>query len=60
MAYISYDKLLRSVFFDNVSAKEKTQDKNLNQLKLTVNDIHKRDEKTPTRFEPQSNKDVIS
>ena len=38
MADISYDKLWCSEFYKNVSAKDKVQDINLNQLKLKVND----------------------
>ena len=45
MAYFSYDKLCRSGFFNNVSAKIKMQDINLNQLKFKVNDTYKKDEK---------------
>ena len=42
MAYISFDKLWRSEFHNNVSAKDKDQDYNLNQLKLTVNNTQKK------------------
>ena len=41
MADISYDKLRRSGFFNNVSAKNKDQEINLNQLKLKVNPAKK-------------------
>ena len=58
MAYISFDKLWRSEFFENVSAKDKEQDLNLNQLKLKVNDAFKIDEKLTTDFEPIVNEDV--
>ena len=37
MADISYDKIWRSEFF-NISAKDKDQENNLNQLKLKVNE----------------------
>ena len=39
MAYISFDKLWRSDFFNNVSIKDRVQNINLNQLKLKVNNI---------------------
>ena len=38
MAYISYDKLWTNEFYNIVSAKNRVQDMNLNQLKLMVND----------------------
>ena len=38
MASISYDKLLRTEFYNNVPAKDRMQDINLSQLKLKVND----------------------
>ena len=37
MVYIPYDKLWISEFNNNVSAKDRVQDINLNQLKLKVN-----------------------
>ena len=40
MAYISYDKLWRSDFFNNVSAKDKLQDVKFNQLKHKVDNIY--------------------
>ena len=45
MAYISYDNLWRSELYNNVSAKDRFQDSNPNQLKLKVNDTYKKDEK---------------
>ena len=42
MAYISFDNLWRSEFYNNVSAKDRVQDINLNQIKLKVNDTHKK------------------
>ena len=45
MASISYDKLWWTEFYNNVSAKDSVQDINLNQLKLKVNDIYRKDEK---------------
>ena len=44
MAYIGFDKLWRSEFSNNVSEKDRVQDKNLNQLKLKFNDAYKKDE----------------
>ena len=46
MAYIGYDKLWRSEFYINVSAKDRVQDINLNQMKLKVDDTYKKDGKT--------------
>ena len=37
MAFLSYDKLWSSEFYNNVSAKVEVQYLNLNQLKLKVN-----------------------
>ena len=45
MAYISYDKLWRSEFYKNVSAKGRVQDISLNQVKLKVNEFIRRLEK---------------
>ena len=45
MAYISFDKLWRSEFYNNVSARDRVQDINLDQLKLKVNDTYKKDGK---------------
>ena len=59
MAYISYGKLWRSEFYNNVSAKDKMQDISLNPLKLKVNDTYKKDEKLTTKFEPSDDSDVI-
>ena len=42
MAYNSYDKICRSDFYNNVSAKNKVQNRNLNQIKLKVNDTSKK------------------
>ena len=44
LAYISYDKSWRSESYNNVSAKDRVQDNNLNQLKLKVVDAYKKDE----------------
>ena len=45
MADISYGKLWRSEFHNNVFAKDRVQDINLNQLKLKVNDSYMKNEK---------------
>ena len=60
MAYISYNKLWETYFDGIVSRREKIQDLNINQLKLEVHDIYKKDEKIKTNFEPVDNDDVIS
>ena len=59
MALISYDNLWRFEIYDNVSAKVRVQDINLNQLKLNVNDTYKKDEKITTNFETSVDADVI-
>ena len=38
MAYISYDKIRRSEFYENLSAKYRVQDIIFNQLKLQIDD----------------------
>ena len=50
MAYISYDKSWHSEMYNNVSTKDRVQDRNLNQLKLKVNDTYKKYEKITTNF----------
>ena len=60
MAYIRYDKLWRSEFYNNVFAKDKVQDIHLNQLKLKVNDTYQKDEKITTSFKPSHDEDVIN
>ena len=44
MAYLYYDKIWWSEFYNEASAKDKVQDIHLNQLKLSVIDTYKRDE----------------
>ena len=56
MAYDGYDTLWRSDFYNNVTAKDRTQD--LNHLKLKVIDTYKKDEKITTNFEPTDDTDV--
>ena len=41
MAFISYDKIWGSEFYNNVSAKDRLQDITCNQLKLKLNDSYK-------------------
>ena len=48
----------RSELFNDVSAKDRVQDINLNQLKLKVNDTCKKDEKVTTKFKPSHDEDV--
>ena len=57
---MSYDKLGRSEFYNNFSAKDRVQDINLNQLKLKVNESYKKDENLKTNFEPSNIENVIS
>ena len=52
MTYISYNKLWESELNNIVSKKYKTQDLNVNQLKLQVHDSYKKDLKLTTDFEP--------
>ena len=60
MTCISYDKLWRSEFYDNVSAKDRVQDIDLNQFKLKVYDAYKKDEMISTNFEPSYDEDVLN
>ena len=60
MAYVSYDKTRRIEFFQKAAAKDKVQDKNLNQLKLKVNDTYKNCDKITTNFEPTDFADVTN
>ena len=60
MAYISNNKLWESEFDGIVSERDKLQDLNINQLKLEVHDIYRKDEKLTTNFEAFDNKDVIN
>ena len=57
MACINYNKLWRSDFFNNVSAKDKKQDTNFNQIKLKVNDTYRKNEKIATKFEALNDED---
>ena len=60
MTYISYNKFWQKEFYNNVSAKDRVQDINLNLLKLKVNDTYKKDEKITTKFEAVIDEDVIN
>ena len=60
MAYIRYIKLWESEFDGIVSKRDKLQDLNINQLKLEVHDLFKKDEKRTTDFEAVGDKDVIN
>ena len=60
MAYFSYNKLWESEFDGIVSKRDKLQDLNINQLKLEVNDTHKKDEKIIINFEAVDDEDVIN
>ena len=60
MAYARYYKLWRSEFYNNVSAKDRVQDINLNQLKFKVNDTYKKDEKITTNSEVTDYTDKIN
>ena len=58
MAYKSYNKQWESEFDGIVSKRDKSQDANINQLKLEVHDTYKKGEKKTTNFEPTDNSDV--
>ena len=60
IAYIIYDKLWRSKFYNNVSPKDRWQDIILNQLKLKVNGTYEKDEKLTTNFEHSNGVDVVN
>ena len=60
MAYISYGKLWRSEFYNNVSLKGRLRDKNFNHIKLKVIDSYKKDETITTSFERSNLEDVVN
>ena len=60
MPYKNYHKLWRSEFYNIVSAKNRVQGKNHNQLKLKVNNTYKTDEKLTTKFGDVNDEDVIN
>ena len=45
MAFISYNKLWEREFDNIFSRRDKSQDMNINQLKLEVHDTYRKDEK---------------
>ena len=57
MAYISSNNLWRSDFYKKVSAENRVQEINHNQLKLKVNDTHRKDEKI-TKVKAFNDEDV--
>ena len=60
MACISYNKLWESEFDNIVSQRDRLQNLNINQLKLEVHDVYKKDEKLTTNFEPTDDSDLIN
>ena len=60
MASISYHKLWETKVCNNVSAKRRVQNTNLNQLNLKVNDPYKNDRTIATHFETSDPQDVIT
>ena len=60
MAFISYDKLWESEVCNNVSAKPRVQNININKIDLNGNDTYKNDEKITTHFETSNTQDVLT
>ena len=60
MAHIFYKKLWESEFDGVVSKRDILQPLNINQIKLEVHDIYKKDQKTTTNFEAVDDEDVIN
>ena len=60
MVYTSHDQLSRSEFYNNVSAKDRVQLFNHNQIRLQVNDTNKEVQKVRTNFEPADDTDLIN
>ena len=58
MTYTSFYKFWRNEFYNNVSANDRVQDKNLDQLKIKVNDFFKNHGKLISNFEAVLNGDV--
>ena len=52
MAYIAYNKLSESEFDGIVCKRDKLHNLKINQLKLEVHDIYKKDENITKNFEP--------
>ena len=59
MAYVSYDNIWRSEFYNNVSAKDRVQAIDFNQMKFKVNVTYETD-KIKTKFEAVNNEDVMN
>ena len=60
MAYISYEKVWRSEFYHNVSAKDRDQGINLNQIHLKVNNTYEKDENISLNFEAVIDENVVN
>ena len=60
MACIPYNKLREREFDNSVSKTDKLQDMNINQLKLEIHDIYKKDERMTTNFKPFDDSDVMN
>ena len=52
--------VFRKEFYNNVSAKEKVQDQNLNQIKLKLNDSYENDEIISSSSDTSNDGDAIS
>ena len=48
------------MIYKKVSAKDRVQDINVNQLKLKANDTLKKEEKKTTNFEPSNDEDIVN
>ena len=57
---MSYDKIWRSEFYNNVSASDRMKDFNLNRLKLKVTDIYRKDEEITTNFHQSDDNGVMN
>ena len=60
MAYISDDKSWRSEFYKVVSVEDRVQHKNLNQMKLDLNETYRRNGKIATKFKRSQDEKVIN
>ena len=60
MAYVGYNSLWESEIDGIVSKRDKSQDANINQLKLELHDNYKKDQILTTNFDPTDNSDVIN
>ena len=57
---MSYDEIWRAEYYNNVSAKDRVQDKKPSQSKPKVNDTYKKVEKITTNFEPAKTDDIVN